>query len=197
MLLEPRQAQAAAAWCEHVNVRTGDPPTGCVGLILCLVALTAGPPKGFTDAATQCETCSWTTGSCSGSSAQDYIEKSCLGEASCGPFPANNGNQYDGEGKGDPCPGVSKRLAIAVRCCPPTGCPLLDQWGAQFLLVAFIGCGTYLGAGAAFRHQKHGARGADLLMHRSFWTELRVSGPPSVFCSRPAPAAAVCVRTFL
>jgi hypothetical protein len=140
---------------------------GCNGGSSC-----ACPCKGFVSTDV-CSSCSWSKGSCSGASAQDFVESKCLGKASCGPFPANNGNDYDGKDKGDPCPGKQKHLGVAVRCCPASGCPVLSEWGPQFLLFAFLACGAYFGGGGAYRFHKLGVRGPDLLPHSAFWTELR------------------------
>ena len=140
---------------------------GCNGGTTC-----ACPCKGFVSTDV-CSSCSWSKGACSGSSAQDFVEQACLGKAACGPFPANNGNEYDGKGKGDPCPGKSKHLGIAVRCCPADGCPILSEWGPQFLMFAFLAAGAYLGGGGAYRFHKLGVRGPDILPHQSFWKELR------------------------
>lgn len=140
---------------------------GCNGGNSC-----ACPCKGFVSTDV-CSSCSWSKGECSGVSAQDFVEKSCLGKAQCGPFPANNGNEYDGAGKGDPCPGKPKHLGIAVRCCPPSGCPMLSEWGPQFLLFAFFAAGVYFGGGGAYRFHKLGSRGPDILPHQAFWTEIR------------------------
>ena len=120
-----------------------------------------------------CSSCSWSKGDCSGSSAQDFVEQACLGKPACGPFPANNGNEYDGKGKGDPCPGKGKHLGIAVRCCPAAGCPFLSEWGPQFLMFTFLAAGAYLGGGGAYRFHKLGVRGLDVVPHQSFWIELR------------------------
>eukprot|EP01043_Picozoa_sp_COSAG02_P017182 COSAG02_NODE_773_length_17343_cov_61.240373_15_plen_258_part_00 len=132
----------------------------------------ACPCKGFVST-DLCSSCSWTKGSCSGASAQNFVEKACLGKAACGPFPANNGNEYDGAGKGDPCSGTPKHLGVAVRCCPASGCPMLSEWGPQFLLFSFLAAGAYFGGGGAYRFHKLGSRGPDLLPHQAFWTEMR------------------------
>lgn len=140
---------------------------GCNGGTSC-----ACPCKGFVSTDV-CSSCSWSTGDCSGASAQDFVEKACLGKDKCGPFPANNGNDYDGAGKGDPCSGKAKHLGIAVRCCPASGCPILSEWGAQVLVFVFVVAGAYFGGGGVYRFHKLGARGADLLPHKAFWAELR------------------------
>eukprot|EP01051_Picozoa_sp_SAG22_P003203 SAG22_NODE_153_length_17315_cov_69.981935_7_plen_387_part_00 len=123
---------------ENANQCNG---AGCNGGTTC-----ACPCKGFIAAGTEsCASCSWSVGECAGASAKPYVEGKCLGKAKCGPFPANNGNEYDGKGKGDPCPGKSKHLGIAVRCCPASGCPV--GGGAEFVIALGLLAAAYIGGG--------------------------------------------------
>ena len=153
---------------------------GCNGGASC-----ACPCKGFTT--TTCSSCSWSQGSCHGSHALDFVEAACLGKEKCGPFPANNGNEYDGKGKGDPCPGKAKHLGISVRCCPASGCPLLSQWGIQFLLCLVAGSAAYVGGGAAYGKRHGGGSGGRLIEahpHFARWKEVEALAMDGLAYSR-------------
>ena len=118
----------------------------------------------------QCGSCDWSAGDCSDEhTLQPFVEKLCLGKASCGPIPVGHGKGYGP----DPCSGVSKRLGVAVRCCPAGKCPI--SGGASLSLVLVALALAYLAGGVALGSRVNGA-GASLQAHPHYPNWLHVVG---------------------
>ena len=118
----------------------------------------------------QCGSCDWSAGDCSDQhTLQPFVEKLCLGKASCGPIPVGHGKGYGP----DPCSGVSKRLGVAVRCCPAGKCPI--SGGASLSLVLVALALAYLAGGVALGSRVNGA-GVSLQAHPHYPNWLHVVG---------------------
>eukprot|EP01045_Picozoa_sp_COSAG04_P013372 COSAG04_NODE_946_length_9227_cov_9.312555_3_plen_326_part_00 len=117
-----------------------------------------------------CGSCDWSAGDCSDQhTLQPFVEKLCLGKASCGPIPVGHGKGYGP----DPCSGVAKRLGVAVRCCPAGKCPI--SGGASLSLVLVALALAYLVGGVALGSRVNGA-GVSLHAHPHYPNWLHVVG---------------------
>ena len=71
-----------------------------------------------------------------------------------------------------PCGGDDKRMCGGMYLSTMVKVDCRSRCGWSFVALVLVGGAGYLGAGAAFRHRQ-GAKGANLLPHRQFWTEAR------------------------
>ena len=74
-----------------------------------------------------------------------------------------------------------------MRCCPASGCPLLSQWGIQFLLCLVAGSAAYVGGGAAYG-KRHGSSSGGRLIeahpHFARWKDVEALAMDGLAYSR-------------
>ena len=110
------------------------------------------PDAAFVKAGTAaCNTCTWKEGSCTDAGkARAFVERECLGRSSCGPLVWNDPGTNAGGGMGgDPCPGDSKHVGVAVRCSGGWTGPILILTAAALYTGGGVLWGRRTGVGPA------------------------------------------------